>query len=72
MPLNDDTPATVGHVRKVRREIGALRTDLYMDLTTRLDGVGEIEDEHQDRINRLIRAVRRIEKRLDALEEADE
>lgn len=69
LPRPDDKkPASRGSVRKVRFELSALRSDLFMELNTRLDNIGEFQDKQEDSINRLRRSVKRLEARVKELE----
>lgn len=62
MPLQNSDPATVGMIRKIRKEMDALRGELFKELDERLDGIGELQDSQQELIERNRRAINRLRK----------
>lgn len=60
MPLPDDAPATVGMIRKIRREMAELRTDIFKEIHEVDDKQSGLTDELMELALRNRRAITRL------------
>jgi uncharacterized protein YaaR (DUF327 family) len=65
MPLPNDAPATVGMIRKIRREMAELRTDIFKEIHEVDDKQSNLTDELMELALRNRRAITRLKKELE-------
>jgi len=71
MKRADDSPATWGDIKRIYKLLNERISDSFEEISKVDDKQAGFWDEHEEKINRHQRAIRRLENRVTELEEAD-